>query len=263
MSRALKLLLFATLGLALLFNVTTFRAGPQSSTDGRAEAAVAPRMGPLLRAPAPRVGLAEPQLKPPSLWQRPKVESIITEVRRTEKGRQLYTLSGGTGTDTTAPSGSYAMLTPNEMGLTVGPADPERLAQGDLATICLTYVYPRRVQWDANVALCNAVDGEHRRHGLFAFKCDSPGWYAVSLHLENPTRYAQQVTNQLRKFLPSPSEEVIDDTRTILPGQQYSVAGLVEITAPGLYHFEWKASIPEGSRSSRYLLFRAFAVDKL
>lgn len=264
MSRALKLLLFSALCLAIFFSASTFHRAPHSSSDGCAQAqavggGLAARVGQL----AARSRLLQPAVTPPTTWRRPPLLAVINEVRRTEKGRQLYTRSGGTSSDTSAPSGSYTMLTPNEMGITVGPRDPERLAQGDMSTICLTYIYPRRVQWDENIALCNGVDGQHRRHGVFSVNCDSPGWYAISLHLENPTRYSHQVTNQLLKFFPLPVGNVINDTRTILPGRQYVLAGLVEVTAPGLYHFEWKASIPGGSQSSRYILFRALTVDKL
>jgi len=264
MSRALKLLLFSALCLALFFTVSTFRRAPRPSNDAFAQAqaasgGIAARVGQL----AARSRLLQPTVTPPTPWRRPPLLAVINEVRRTEKGRQLYTRSGGANGDTSVPSGSYTMLTPNEMGMTVAAEDPERVAQGDLSTVSITYTYPRRVQWDEDVALCNARDGEHRRHGVFAVNCDSPGWYAISLHLENPTRYSHQVTNQLQKLLPGSVEDTSNDTRTVLPRQQYVVAGLVEVATPELYHFEWKASVGGASQSSHYLLLRAVTVDKL
>ena len=264
MSRALKFLpliiLCAAVPCLLLAALCiVLNLAPDSAAEAAALAGPV-RLPSAAQQPAPDTTptLGAP-LRPPSKWSLPPLQSVIADLRRTPLVSRAP-VSRLIDVPPKVLTGSYAILTANDMG----DPSPQRPLEGLLSAVSLTYTYPRRFQQQQNIALVNTHD-VLGSEGTFVLTLSSPGRYAICFHLENPSPQPYELTTRLRRTLPAPSSDVINDTRTVASGQSLTVAGILDSPVAGNTALEWQATTQASGPGPYHpiVLFRALTVDKL
>ncbi len=205
--------------------------------------------------------LATRRVSVPAQWSPPRVGELLGAVSRHLPGAVGQKLFSG-GSEGDAESGSYASVTPNQLG-TIGASGR---MDGSLRVYLRGDGFSRAEQEAQDIALLAASPESEGppRAGYFWIRFFSPGWYLIAWHLTNPNTWSADVHNTVRatKLGAGTTETLIDDTQTAPPGGEFTVPALKQITEPGLYLFYWHVS-STSNEGSGLVVFRSLTVDKL
>jgi len=266
MSRRLQAVLVLLLSGAILAGIWTLTSSPgRSGASGQADAAVVaiPRVAggtpaqASVMPPKLQQGLqtqqqfAAVQMSMPPRWTKPPIGRLVSLLNLETRAGQVPP-SAPSESDT-APCGSYATLLPNQ----IGEEGPNPRLRGYIENaICAGF--SRGQQQAQNIALIS-VSGE-TLGGVFSVEFESPGWYLITFHLQNPTDQARHPRNKVFLAEGWSWSQILDDTRTLPAHGSVMLPMLVEMrsaTDKGIYWYV------DAGTSSTHLALQGLTIDKL